>query len=417
MVLVKKVNYNAGYLFGNDKKLNFASMRRFKQIGEKWQTLLKALGIAILAFVLSELLSAPFSASTSSIFSSPEKTDFVLSDFFAQVANKRPVRNLSDKVVMVDIDRADRDGIAELLSTIALCAPKAVGVDINFEEARDDDSKLLEALGSIPTVVLPLGLEKEGKTGGSFRIAERPFFFGSLPGVGYGAANLPGKYAISSIREFPVGFPIEGGDTIPSFVVAIAEKVDPEAYGKLLERGNEVETIDYASLEIPVMSIADVYETPEALEGKIVMVGAVNEASDMHSTPVARAMAGLSIHAYALSTVLSGNYYSTCPRGLDYLISAVLCFILVYLNIAIKAKVKGLFLRILQVVLVYLIVRIGYSLYVDQRIIVNFALTLLMVAFGSFAIDIWNGTEGLIEIISGWWKRLFVRGRRSVENG
>ncbi len=391
-------------------------MRRFKQIGEKWQLLLKALGITILAFVLSELLAAPFSASTSSIFSSPEKTDFVLSDFFAQVANKRPVRELSDKVVLVDIDRADRDGIAELLSTIALCAPKAVGVDINFEEAREDDSRLLEAIGSLPSVVLPLGLERDSASVNRFKVVEQPFFYGSLDGVNYGAANLPGKYTISSIREFPVGFPVEGGDTIPSFVAAIAGKVDPQAYANLIERGNEVETIDYASLEIPVMSIADVYENPEILEGKIVMVGAVNEASDMHSTPVARAMAGLSIHAYALSTVLSGNYYSTCPRYLDYLISAILCFILIYLNIAIKAKVKGLFLRLLQVVLVYLIVRIGYTLYVDHRIIVNFALTLLMVAFGSFAIDIWNGTEGLIEIITGWWRRLFGKKDCAVAN-
>lgn len=383
-------------------------MRRFEHIGENWRLLLKAGGITALAFLLSGLLVAPFSASTSSIFSSPEKTDFVLSDFYAQVADRRPVRSLSDRIVMVDIDRTDRDGIAEILEMISLCGPDAVGIDINFEEAREDDYRLLSAIKSCPAVVLPLGLSEDGK-GSGFNVSEKPFFYGELQGVEYGAANLPGKYERSSIREFPVAFQTAGGSELPSFVAAIARMVSPDSYRRLMERGNEIEIIDYASMEIPVMSVSDIYDNPESLSGKVVMLGAVNEASDMHSTPVAQSMAGLMIHSYALSTVLNGSYYSNMPKYVDYLLASLLCFLIVFLSVKYKAKVKGMLLRFLQVVLVYVVVRVGYSLYVDYRIVANFSNTLLMVAFGLFAIDIWNGAVGVMEIAVGWWHRLPAR--------
>ncbi|MDE6792817.1 MAG: hypothetical protein K2J48_07030, partial [Muribaculaceae bacterium] len=130
-------------------------MKRLRISSEKFSLVMKAAGMTALAFVLSWLLTAPFSASTSAIFSSPEKTDFILSDFYAQVADRRPVRNLSDRIVIIDIGRANRDEIAALIGDVGLCAPDAVGVDVNFEEARDDDSNLIAALASVEKIVMP----------------------------------------------------------------------------------------------------------------------------------------------------------------------------------------------------------------------------------------------------------------------
>lgn len=370
--------------------------RKLEKLSPKKTLALKALGVTILAFILSEMLVAPFSASTSSIFSSPQQTDFILSDFYAQVADKRPVRELSNEMVVVDIDRAGREEIAELISLVNMCGPKAVGVDINFEVAHEDDSILLSAVAESPCIVLPLGLQQT--SGGDFEIADKPFFYSDMEGVNYGAANLPGKKAVSSIREFPVSFKMKDGSEQLSFVAVLAQKAAPEAYQHLRERKSNLEAIDYASLEFPIMSIPEVYEHPEALDGKIVLIGAVNEASDMHATPVARSMAGLSIHAHALATVLKGKYYTQLPKWVDYAIAYLLCYIIVMITMGMTSKFRGILLRTVQVSLAYLSIRIGYSLYVDYNIIANFSITFLMVAFGPFAVDIWNGLHATLEV-------------------
>lgn len=52
--------------------------------------LLKASGITTLAFVLSLLLVKPISFSVTSLFAPPEKDDYTIVDFYADVADRRP---------------------------------------------------------------------------------------------------------------------------------------------------------------------------------------------------------------------------------------------------------------------------------------------------------------------------------------
>lgn len=368
-------------------------------MGKRMRMLLKAGGITLLAFLLAQLLSSPFSASVTSIFSTPEKNDFILSDFYAQVADRRPVREVSDKIVMVDIGHHDREEIVALLEVVRMCQPKAIGVDINFAEPHEDDSRLLDFVATTPNVVFPLGLNIREDSHDSFVVEDSPFFMDSIKNVRFGASNLPGKFAHSSIREFPVAFKMDDGSELPSFVAAVAAIADPDKFEELKSRKTDVEPIDYVSLQIPVMTLEEVFENPESLVDEVVMVGAVDEASDMHATPVAHSMAGLNIHSHALSTVLNSRYYRQLPKYVDDIVACFLCYLIVLISIGMTYKVKGLILRVLQVTLVYLSVRIGYSLYVDYRIIANFSTTFLMVAFGPFAIDVWNGSLGLVEFL------------------
>lgn len=357
---------------------------------------MKAIGMTALAFMLSWLLTAPFTASTSSIFSSPEKTDFILSDFYAQVADRRPVRNLSREVMIIDIGRAGREEIAKLIEDVGMCMPSVIGVDVSFEEPHDDDSHLLGVIGNSRNIVLPVSVAPSGNEG-RFVLDDKPFFYNDLPGVRYGAVNLPGKFEGATIREFSVNYPLENGRTQDSFVTAIAEMVSKEKTDSLRNRGNQLETIDYPSREIPVVDMETFYSKPEIAQGKVVMIGAVNEASDMHGTPVRSSMAGIMIHAQALSTVLDGAFYSPMPKWFDEFVAVALCFLMILMSIGMTTKFKGIIIRIVQVCLVYFAIRIGYSLYVDHRVILDFSLTLLMIAFGTFAIDIWNGFDGMLQ--------------------
>ncbi|MDE6810966.1 MAG: CHASE2 domain-containing protein [Muribaculaceae bacterium] len=357
--------------------------------------LLKTLGITTLALALSFCLQAPFTASVSAIFSSPEKSDFTISDVYAQIADGRPVRRLEDRIAVVDIGHGGREEIAEALEILSLCGPKTVGLDINFMDPTADDSRLLDALQAIPEPVLPVGLDADGDR---FSISDKPFFYDSLPGMTYGVINLPTATARSNVREYAVRFPVRQ-DTLPSFVVALAAKYDPDVLAVLESRDNDVETIAYHSKEFRIYSIDEIADHAEEFADKIVLIGAMSDADDMHQTPISSYMPGLMIHVSALSTLLDREWYSSMPRYTDYLLAFIICFLIVLATIGIKGGIRGLIVRILQVILAYCAVRIGYSLFVDRHVVCNFSNTLLMIAFGLFAVDIWNGTSALINLI------------------
>lgn len=372
--------------------------------------ILKTLGITILAFILSVCLQAPFTASTSAIFSSPEKNDFTITDIYAQIANGRPVRKLEDRMVIVDIGIGGRPEIAEVMEILSLCGPKVVGLDVMFEDPTEDDSRLLASLESVPNLVLPIGVEKTGEV---FAVDERPFFYEEIPDITYGVINIPTASAKSSVREYAVEFPTKEGE-IPSFVTAIAEKANPKAVKELLARGNREETTAYHSREYRILTLDNLEENAEELTDKIVLVGSMSDAGDMHPTPINSYVPGLMIHAYALSTLLDGEWFISLPRYADYILAFVICFLIVLATIGIKGGIRGLIVRILQIVLAYCAVRIGYSLFVDNHVICNFSSTLLMIAFGLFAVDIWNGCDALITLIIKQIKNQKLKSQESL---
>lgn len=375
---------------------------------------IKAFGITLLALVLSVIVAAPFSTSTNSIFATPESGgDFNMSDLFAQFADRRPVRDLDDDIVIVDIGLLDRFEIAELLTEISAMNPAAIGVDVNFEEPRDEevDDFLKESIANIKGLVLPLGVKESGK---GFEIEDKPFFYNELPKQIYGVVNLPSKGKRSPIREFPVFFKMKNGDELNSYPVALAGIAKPETVELLRERGNRNEVIDYISREFKVFSSQDVFESERKkdIEGKIVLVGAMNEANDMHSTPVNSYMSGIMIHAYALSTILNRAWYQNIPWWVDYCLAFVICYVIVLTAISLTNKIRGILIRLAQVFFVYVAVWIGYILYVDSHVVVSFSHTLLMIAFGLFAVDIWNGFEA----IGLFFKSKYIKFRNRKNN-
>lgn len=367
--------------------------RRFIEIATR------ALIATALALLLSILLAEPFSMSTSSIFASAEKKDFQMTDLFAQIADNRPVRQLDDRIVIVNIGLADRTEIGEALGLVSLFAPKVVGVDVNFRDSisPETDEILMEGINSIPGIVLPLQLAVGDD--GTFDIAASPFFFepnqlSEESPIQYGAANLPAKSHRATIREYVVYFETKGGK-IPSFITRIAESYDKKAADRLRARGEKLGTTAYHSREYRIINIDEIEDNAEAIADKIVLFGALDDASDMHATPVNSYMAGILIHAHALSTVLDGTWYRKTPPAFDYLLAAFICLIITFLSYYLHSKFRGITLRLLQVVLIILAVRIGYGAFVDSNILFNFTYTFLIIAFGLFAVDICNGVEQL----------------------
>ncbi|MDE6027805.1 MAG: CHASE2 domain-containing protein [Muribaculaceae bacterium] len=368
----------------------------------------KATGITGIAFLLSFIISSPFAATISALFSSSEKSDFVMSDLFYQIADSRPVRMYDDRMVMLDIGNSNREEIAEILSVVALCGPKAVAIDVNFEIPGDNDSILLESLSSLPALVLPLGV---GQKGEKFVVTDHPFFYADLPGIRYGVVNFPTSRPGATVREYAKSFPMEDGAAMLSFPEAAAKAAGYETAIPPGQKDVPTGIIAYHSREITTIPHEELADRAEELADKIVLVGTTTEAGDVYSIPLRHGVSGLEIHAYSLSTILDGMEMERLPGYIATIIAVVICYLMVLGAIGIRSGTKGLILRIAQILTLYVLVRVGYSLFVDKGIVSDFSQAILMIAFGLFSVDLWNGTVCLIDWIKAKIKAIKAKKR------
>lgn len=383
--------------------------------------LFKVSGITVLAFVLSMLLTTPAAFSITSLFSSPDQEDFAISDFFTRMADHRPVRLLDSDIVLVDIGFTGRKEIAEALELLTLCGPRTVALDVLFEEPHEDDSRLLAALAATPSLVLPVGLDETrsaARMGGgkqAFTIGDTGYFYARSKAK-LGAANMPGRFEHSTIREFRPSYNLADGRTVLSFPAAIAREADPEAFRMLQKRtetsGNDLELVDFASREFTTIPIDRIADSPELFADKIVIIGSFSDIADSHKSPVNATMPGAMIHAYALSTILNGRYYDHTPPPLDIALAFLLSFGVVWMTAGVNPRARGLFMRVLQMATVLCAVWLCYSLFADHRIIVDCSALLLSITFALFASDIWNG----VEYMSGFYRPTIFRKRIKQSN-
>ncbi len=377
-------------------------------------TFFKAVGITLLAVGLSLVLFQPFSFSAASLLSTHERKDFNMTDFYNIVADSRLVRDLDRDIVLINIDDTDRDDITELLRIIPMCEPRLIGLDVTFNVPRVGDSMLIAAIRNCPNLVQVAVVDYiSGDDQAPFRLGERSYFYDSISYMPHGAANLPVKFEGASVREFPVWFDMPFGKRFPSFPVALALQIDSAAVARLEARGNQRELIDYPSRTYEVIDWRDIIDNVDHLKGKIVLLGAVSEEADFHRTPVRDRMAGIEIHARALGTILRGDYLTKVSDTVNMAIACLLCFLLAVAHLRIPVSFKAFLLRILQFGLLFLIIHIGYWLFVGYRIIVDLSYTLLMLTFLLFACDIWIGFPGMLRWI---WEKIGKLKKKKIKD-
>lgn len=379
----------------NARKSSITPSPPIKKVGN-------ALGITVLAFILSSIFIAPFIASTASFFSSPDRNDFTIVDMYNMIADDRAVSYLDTNIVVINIDNCGRPEIADILRIASLAGSKVVGLDVMFDDPREGDEDLLDAIRETKGLVMPLSMRPDSVPE-FFHIDSQSYFYPAgnpdtlALGSEYASASMPSKYAESMIREMQVYFPTRAGDTILSVPVKIADMVNPEAYDKLRERGNTLEQISYHSRRFARLEPEEVMENADTLTNRIVLIGALHERGDIHPTPVDPVMPGVLIHAHSLATILDGAYMTTLPKWVNILIAFVICFFVVAVHVFVSNGAKALLLRFLQLGLLWVILQIGYWAFVSRNLIIDFSYALLMLAFGLFACDIWNGVVCIIE--------------------
>lgn len=328
------------------------------------------------------------------MLSGAEKNDFNLTDFYNIVADSRPIRSLDSDIIIVDIADAEREDIADILTIIGDLHPAAVGLDVTFNEPRPGDEHLLDAIAGCPNTVMAIGVSEVPGNKGKFLVDDYSYFYPDLrKSYSHGVINLPSKFSGATIRSFMPEFIGANGDTLRSLSLALAEAARPEATEKIKSRKNKTLLIDFPNRAFTIIPWYEVPDNAENIAGKIILIGSTAETEDAHATPINTKMSGVLIHAYATSTILRDAEYTAVGRAVNMSIAFILCFLLCLNNLSYTSPARGLWLRLIQLGFLYLILRIGYYMFVDKHIIIDFSETILMLTFGFFALDIWTGLQ------------------------
>lgn len=325
--------------------------------------------VVLLAFLLSWFIV--YDISSISYFSPIEKaSDFETTDFYQIVDDGRAERRLDPDVVIVAIDDMSRGEIAEALEYLSYSRPAVVGVDIVFGYPQDGDERLVEALNDFAVVVVP------DTTG---------YLYNRCVGMKQGSVYLDVESYRSTVRKCR---------TDGTFAGELVRAYRPDA--DLPEQM----TIEYPGVEYDIIDPSELLDNPELVEGKIALVGAVGDFSDVHPTPVDDARAGILIHAASISTMLSKNRVTEFPEWADWLIATLLCFFFVWATFLFKKYDWGdCVMRVIQITFLLLIIVLGTIAYVDWRLNINFTRPLLMVGLGALAVDLWNGGKGIYDVV------------------
>lgn len=360
----------------------------------------RTITITLLAWALSHSLL--YQITSSPIFSLQKDNDFEMSDFYNQVANNRPIRTYNSDIVILSIDNCSRTEIAHLLQTVGLMQPKAIGIDVFFSYLSEEDSILIQALNSYPNIVLAYDAYQETQTA----------FSANLTQAHWGAINLITKRASGTIRQFCPVF----NDSVLAFSAQLAQLADSSALTHLLQRNNPYETICFPSQSFDEISGKAIlqgqinpFDLEEMLYNKIVLMGDIHNPFDQHKTPINSNMAGITINAHILSTILANTYIETTPVWFNWVLailtSLLLSFCIVYFQANNVLKSYTTFMiRVFQLVIITLFLYIGCYVFAHYHYYCNFALALFMVGLGVLAVAV----EPVVYLLIHWLQQGIV---------
>ena len=368
---------------------------------------LKSLVITVMTLLFSHVVV--YDLMSVSFFSPMEKaSDFRFSDFYTIVADDRAVSTLDEDIVLVPVDGYTRREMARVIDDIDFCEPAAVGLDIAFAPPSDpEDDPLADALAACDKLIMPVRID-HADDGAHLRHMS---YYDDVvkPKGGFAAVNIQGDIGErTTVRNFTRSFKTDKGE-VPAMATALVGLAKPEAVEKLAERSGKEEYIKFASRQFDIVEPDEIIDNPDNIKGKIVLIGKMQNAGDLHVTPLDNFMPGILIHAHTAATIISGDYIRTLTRFESYAVASIVCFIIVWLNMwLINSPVGPLVVRVVQVLLLYLMIVGGTMAYVYHSIDLNFSFAIMAATLGVAACDVYIGLfnkNGLCDRIARLFKK------------
>lgn len=366
-------------------------------------------------------------------FSDMEVTDIV----FSQLRDE-PVAD--DRIILVNMGTLPRPDIGIMLQIISQYNPKVIGMDSFFYFPKDSigDSVLEEGFASVENLVMASKLLHNPETDKFDSIAYSwpQFAMYGDPGFANLVTDAEVQEDLKMCREF-VPQQVALGENQHSFAVKLASYYDPEAAARFLERGNEVETINYRGNVLDygatkfgtkffALDVQDVFQenfTRDLIEDKIVIfcylgdyLGDRRAIEDKYFTPlnekyIGRAypdMFGGVIHANIVSMILNEDYIDAMNDFSEIILAIVLCFLNVALFSLIYRRIPRWYDGITKL---FQIIEMGFLVYI-MIVVLDQDSFKIELGLALFAVGI-SGDS--LEVYYGVVKNIFTReGRRSL---
>ncbi len=334
--------------------------------------------------------------------------DFKLTDIgFAQISH--PETNPPDtNIVIVNIEGISKFKLAKLIDMMNQYKPKVIGIDKIFKEDKNSsaDSVLISSLSKTKNLVLACKLRFKTNSLRNFTIRSSPPEYTHLFKQGFNNIVISGRQNYSTVRDFLPGIEDKNG-MMYSFPLLIAKSANPVAAENFIKRNNKIETINWSDYKRFIsVDYVDVFIQPDLLadlSNKIVLLGDYDPRDDPEKYPFVLRdkyftplnpnfmgrtypdMYDINIQASIISMILQGKFLYTVPAWLDFLLSYVLCFVIILVFLLIKAKIDtwyellSVFVFVVESMLI-LVATIFFFHYLKIDLNLNLALISIAVA-------------------------------------
>jgi adenylate cyclase len=307
--------------------------------GRHFSSLPLLLGVAVLAACLS--VAAVYRVV---VFSNVD--NFIQDWEFAFAAHEQPS---DDRVRIVAIDEAtlshlpyrspiDRGMLAELLTRLDQAHPRAIGIDILFDQPTEaaKDAALEHVIRTMQTpLVIAYTEEADNVTP-----KQLAYLRAYVPAADRATPDLP-KDSYGIVRTIHPGIRMADGKYILSFERRLAEAYGVHTADRTVpivwKKPPKGQTYNYFETNAQTVNayqpmIFKLALGPALFGSRIVLVGSDLTLIDRHRTPLATmseagVMPGMFVHAYGLSTLLDGAVSPVAGWKINLFIALILAFI------------------------------------------------------------------------------------------
>ena len=355
-------------------------------------------------------------------FDDMEFTDIVFSQL-----REAPVPD--ERIVLVNVAYESRASIGTMLNILNQFEPKVVGMDLQFLTPKDslEDAILEEAFANTKDLILPSKVifdVQDRKENDSLEQVI-PRFLRHASDTAFVNLNVPGALVqqdLKMCRDF-VPHEVVGGKDQFAFGVKLAQHYDVEKAQNFLNRGNQLEVInyrgnvfDYGASEFGTLfyalDVVDVYEEnflPEVIKDKIVIfcylgkyLGDRESLEDKYFTPVNKKYIGRAfpdmyggvIHANIVSMILNEDYVNEMGEVTSYLLAVFLCLLNVALFSIIYIKLPRWYdgvTKLIQLVEIFLLVSLIIYGFHSYRYKLELIPTLAEIALAGDSLEVYYG--------------------------
>ena len=223
--------------------------------------------------------------------------------------NNSGEKEMSQEISIVDItdlSERQRDSIAIVVNQIIELKPSILGVDVIFERPLSDteaDDKLANAFLSTPDdipIVMAEKLALPNSETRTFGMVTHSFFVDGL--LEEGGVNVIEK-PTTNLKHYPVYLMTET-DTVYSLPAKIVEILSGE---KVVHDRYCEHTINYESVDFPVINYRELQENKQLITGRKVLLGAFYEERDKHLTPLGE-LPGIKVLAYTIHSMQQNKH-------------------------------------------------------------------------------------------------------------